>query len=269
MSNYLIQAWNSTLRGCGHDITSTITDGERVWAASNGYVYRLDFENGEERARNDLPGMGAREVQLHLSDDRKILLLGTRGHAWGLDPDSLNTLWELSLPNSGGENMVNVFSFGRTGWAGCHGILYGFDLYSGDYHGCNNLPGMEHEEVRISICSKNDLSGLGRHEVRLKYHPQRGRVFVATYGYGVSLNGWDLSERWRLSLPGSGSSITSLAFGKENIYFANNGYVFCADQSGNLISQNDLPGYGRHEVRLAVSWGAAGEERVFAGIDGY
>ncbi|KAF8315862.1 PLC-like phosphodiesterase [Clavulina sp. PMI_390] len=332
MSNDLITAWQTGLRDSGYDVTSTVADGERIYAASHGFVYLLDFASGQEKARNGLSGMGNREVRIILSHDRQVLLVGTDGFAWGLNASDLSTRWKLSLPGCG-DNMTNLCSAGENGWAGSDGYVYRFDVNTGAYHGRNDLKDMGNHEVRIDMCgggqtlavgtngwvwgldpysldtkwktslpgcgfgvtsvegarsdcyaacngylykldaysgnveSRNDMDGVDKREVRLEYHPDWDRLFVGTNGWGLSMDGGNLRERWRVSLPGSGFSVTSVAAGKDKIYFANNGYVFTIDQDGNVVSRNDLPGLGQFETRLAVSLGS--EERVIAGINGY
>ncbi|KAF8315834.1 hypothetical protein DL93DRAFT_2056795, partial [Clavulina sp. PMI_390] len=251
MSNYLITAWQASLRDSGYEVTSTVADGERVFAASNGYVYLLDFFSGEEKARNDLPEMGKREhheVRMSICSGGDTLFVGINGYAWGIEPYSLNTKWKTSLPGCG-YGTTSVLGTSSACFAACNGYLYKLDAHGG---------GVE---------CRNDMAGVDKREVRMEYHDPTNRLYVGTNGYGLSMNGWDISERWRVSLPGSGYSITSVATGKNHVYFANNGYVFTIDHNGNLVSRNDLPGRGEHETRLAVSLGS--EERVFAGINGF
>ncbi|KAF8316040.1 hypothetical protein DL93DRAFT_2226971 [Clavulina sp. PMI_390] len=67
--------WQTSLPGSGFEVTSTLVSGPNVYAASNGYVYRLDSETGQVMEENPLRGRGNYEVRLAISHDGSVLLV--------------------------------------------------------------------------------------------------------------------------------------------------------------------------------------------------
>lgn len=241
--------WSTSLPNSGSEVVSVLCGVNGAYAGSNGYVYCLDPDNGKIKATNTLPGYGKHETRLGLTTSDSCLLVGINGYALGLNPSTLATKWTASLSGCG-EDITSVVGGDGLGFAACAGYVYRLNASTG------------------TDIARNDLEGTGNHEVRLAMNNTHSVLYAGTNGYGISLNASSLSTVYSKSLPGSGHSITDVAVGDGGVaYFANNGYVFQLDSSGNVTAQNNLPGRGEHETRLARS--GTGATELIVGINGY
>ena len=244
----LYTRWSTSLPGSGYEVVSVLCGAEGVYAGSNGYVYRLDQENGMVQATNDLPGYGKHETRLGITIPNSCLLVGINGYAFGLDPSTLGTRWIKSLPGCG-TDITSVVGGVAVGFAACAGYVYLLNASTGE------------------DLNRNDLEGTGNHEVRLALDNNNSALYVGTNGYGICLRTDNLTTVYSTSLPGSGYTVTDVAAGDGVAYYANNGYVFQLDSSGNVSAQNDLPGRGKYETRLATY--CTGPAELIIGINGY
>ena len=227
--------WSRSLPSTGYQITSVLRTAAGLYAASNGYVYRLDPSTGAILASNGLSGYGNHEINLALSGDGNTLLLGQNGYALGLDPTSLNTNWSTSLPGCSYYD-VSVTADATNAYFGSFGYAYQLNLSNGQILNTNNLPG----------------AGFGA--VRLALSPDGTLVYVGTDGYALGLSTTNLSTTWMTSLPGCGSAITSVEAGDQVVYAASAGIVYrLAEADGTVLQTNGLPDRGSHEVRLSLS----------------
>lgn len=149
-----------------------------VYAGSNGYVYLLDCLKGSVLATNTLSGMGDHEIRLAQPEDGSLLLVGTNGYVLGLDPTSLNTLWQTSLLHCGYE-VVSVLCANGSAFAGCNGYVYRLDQGSGE------------------VLSTNSLVGRGDYEVRLGISLDLSTLFVGINGYALGLDPTNLTTSWQ------------------------------------------------------------------------
>ncbi|KAF7340893.1 Phosphatidylinositol-specific phospholipase C domain-containing protein [Mycena sanguinolenta] len=244
----LVTAWQTSLPSSGYDIVSPVVIQNNVYMASNGYVYRLDFYSGVVIATNGLEGRGHNEVRLAASADGSFLFVGTDGYVLSLNPTTLDTLWQTSLPGCG-YNIVSVLHTGGIVYAGSNGYVYRLDPSNGQVLYTNGLDGLGHNEVRLAMTLANDV------------------LLVGTYGYCVGLSPSNLATLWERSLPGCGYDITSVAGGNGCGYAACAGYVYQLNASnGNVTNQNNLSGTGKSEVRLALRGDGV---HLFVGTNGY
>ncbi|KAF1963064.1 hypothetical protein CC80DRAFT_530924 [Byssothecium circinans] len=245
----LYTQWSTSLPDSGYELVSVLCGVNGVYAGSNGYVYRLDPDNGTVKARNNLPGYGKDETRLGLTISDSCLLVGINGYAFGLDPSTLVTRWTTSLPGCG-EDITSVVGGVGLGFSACAGYLYMLNASTG-------------KEI-----TKDGLKDTGKHEVRLALDKINSRLYAGTNGYGICFNTTYLTKLYSTSLPGSGYTITDVAVGDGGVaYFANNGYVFQLDSSGNVTAQNNLPEREKYETRLATYCTGAAE--LIVGINGY
>ncbi|KAF8316859.1 hypothetical protein DL93DRAFT_2041800, partial [Clavulina sp. PMI_390] len=265
--------WTFSLPDCGHAITSTLLFESNLFAAGNGYVYQLDFLTGQLLAENSLSGLGHYEVRLAVSDTLQ-LIVGTNGFIVGLNATSspLSTIWQTSLPGCGYNTtsvLVGSGDWNNVGYAACNGYVYSFNISTGEIQHQNNLAGMGLQETRLATTPANDnnLSGTYIAEVRLALRQDGGVLFAGTNGFAVGLKASDLTTIYSTTLPDCGYAVTDVVAGNIFTYFACNGYLYNLDELGNVIGHTILPDLGYHETRLAIS--TAGEEHVFAGINGY
>jgi hypothetical protein len=248
MPNDLTTIWQTSLPGCGYNITSIIISGKYVYAASSGYVYQLDPMTGAVLNTNGLSGLGKNEVRMMMSSDGSVLLIGTNGYAVGLNPANLNTIWQTSLPGCG-YNIVSVEAGVGVSYFASNGCVYALNQGSG------------------AVQYTNGLSGMGSHEVRLALSDDLSVLYAGTNGYALGLSSQNLNTQWSTSLPGCGYNVVSLESGEGVGYFASNGYVYRVDEkSGGVLQTNSLSGMGNHEVRLALA--QEGDE-LFVGTNGY
>ncbi|EDR05916.1 uncharacterized protein LACBIDRAFT_329421 [Laccaria bicolor S238N-H82] len=263
----LLTQWQTSLPGSGYEVTTVLANQKAVYAGSNGYVYLLDCLKGSVLATNTLSGMGDHEIRLAQPEDGSLLLVGTNGYVLGLDPTSLNTLWQTSLLHCGYE-VVSVLCANGSAFAGCNGYVYRLDQGSGEVLSTNSLVGRgDYEESTGSVLHQNRLSGTGEDEVRLALDPAAAHLYAGTDGYGIGLRPDNLDTIYSVSLPGSGYSVTDVVAGNQVAFFANNGYVFQLDVAGNVDDKNALAGRGYSETRLAITLNTP--TQIFVGIHGY
>lgn len=174
----LLTQWQTSLPGSGYEVTTVLANQKAVYAGSNGYVYLLDCLKGSVLATNTLSGMGDHEIRLAQPEDGSLLLVGTNGYVLGLDPTSLNTLWQTSLLHCGYE-VVSVLCANGSAFAGCNGYVYRLDQGSGE------------------VLSTNSLVGRGDYEVRLGISLDLSTLFVGINGYALGLDPTNLTTSWQ------------------------------------------------------------------------
>lgn len=169
--------WQASLPGSGHEVVSVVAGDTCAYAGSKGRVYKLAQSDGAVQNQNDLHGRGNAEVRLDVDSALNYLAVGTDGYAIGLDPKSLVTEWQTSLPGSGHE-VVSVL-------AG-DGMIYV----------CSNRYAYELAAETGAVNATNGLSGLGKHEVRLASSGDDLLLWVGTDGYalGLSLEGYPVLD---------------------------------------------------------------------------
>ena len=181
----LVTRWTRSLPESGYNITSVLGIDKAIFAGCNGFIYRLNPENGTVDAHNDLKGYGNHEVRLGVTLSYGTIALGINGYAVGLDPKSLAIRWSNDLPRSG-YGLTNVVGGSGVVYAGCGGYVFRLDESTGHKLNENLLSGTGSKEVRLAI------DGLGTH------------LFVGTNGYGLGLSPDNLATQYSTSLPSSG-----------------------------------------------------------------
>ncbi|KAF8309374.1 PLC-like phosphodiesterase [Clavulina sp. PMI_390] len=242
--------FQTSLPDCGYQLTSTLVSGKNIYAASNGYVYLLDFVTGAVLQQNNLSGRGHKEVRIAISDDGSTLVVGTDGYILGLNSSTLSTNWETSLPKCG-YNLVNVVAAGGggTGYAACNGYVYSYNISNG------------------AIQATNSLSGRGEHETRIALTLASDVLLVGIDGYALGLNPSSLGTNWQTSLPGCGYFVTSVVGGESCCYAGCNGYLYMLNAfSGTITNQNNMEGTGKAECHLVLRQDAG---VLFVGVNGY
>ena len=234
--------WQTSLPGCGYNITSVIEANGALYAGCNGIVYKQDPSNGTVLNTNNLPGMGNHEVRLAADSNR--LYLGTNGYVVALNLSDLSKAWECSLPGCG-YNITSVVANGSSVYAGSNGHIYRLNPGDGSVLNHNSLPGRGNAEVRLALGNNILLAG--------------------TNGYAIGLKTSDVSTIWQTSLPGCGYTIVSVISGSGVMFAGSNGQVYRIDpSSGSVLNQNGLAGMGNNEIRLAVD-----NSFVYVGSNGY
>ena len=245
----LLNLWQTSLPGSSNEVTSVLVNQTGVYyAGSSGCVYLLDCLKGSVLAMNTLSGIGDHEVRLAQPQDGSLLLVGTNGYVLGLNPASLNTSWQTSLPDCG-YDVVSVLCANGSVFAGCNGYVYRLHQGTGE------------------VLSANSLAGRGDHEVRLGISLDFSTFFVGINGYALGMDPTNLTTSWETSLPGCGYGITSIIGGVKVAYAGCNGQVYQLQEStGSVLHQNGLSGAGEDEVRMALDPTAA---HLYVGTNGY
>jgi hypothetical protein len=240
--------WTQNMPGCGHGTTTAVTKGDVIYSACRGQVYATDSLSGALLFENDLPGRGHEEVRMALSVDQTVLFVGTNGYGIALNAADLTTMWQTSLPNCG-SNTVSVCVGATYAYFGSNGYAYALD-------GQGN------------VSFTNGLSSTGHHEVRVALSLDGTIFFAGSNGYLLGMNAQNITGTlWTKSLPDSGHELVSVEAGEAVVYVGSNGYVYRIDQTtGSLLQTNDLPGMGKHEVRLSY---APEVGALYVGINGY
>ncbi len=160
--------WQTSLPKTGDNVISTVVANGYVYAAGQGRVFKLNVDGGEIENTNTLPDRGNHEVILVLSGDERTLYVGTDGYAIALDTTTLETKWQTSLPNTG-DGKVNLLLTDKYLFCGSSGHVYQLD------HNGNTL-------------GHNNLSGRGKHEVKLSLDSSETVLYVGTDGYEIALS---------------------------------------------------------------------------------
>lgn len=240
--------WQVDLPNTGTAITSTLINHTGSYAASNGFVFRLDRSEGNLVATNELSGTGNHEVRLAAPLDESLLVASTHGYVIGMDPTSLHTRWSVDLPGSGYE-VVSVLCAKGGVYVGSNGFVYLLD------------PGNGH------VKATKELSGYGDHEVRLGITLDLSVLLVGINGSALGLNPTSLAISWKTSFPASSSNITSVAGGVNCGYAGCNGRLYRLDEStGKVLNENHLGGTGDNEVQMVLD---AEGVHLYAGTNGY
>ena len=86
------------------------------------------------------------------------LCIGTNGHAAAIDPGTGAELWRSKLGSgflaTGSEDVCVLDDEGRV-FAGCFGGLFCLDAANGDILWKNDLKGLGHNDVTLSIAGKS------------------------------------------------------------------------------------------------------------------
>ena len=243
--------WATSLSGTGSDV-SPLLNKAGVYVGSNGYVKRLDPDDGDVEATNPLSGRGHNEVCLAAPLDSSLLVVGTNGYVLGLDPQSLETKWQTSLPGCG-YGIVNVLCTKRAIYAGCNGYVYCLIYHDGLVAESNGLSGYGSHETRLSLVSGVD----GRDAMLL----------VSINGYTLGLSCEKLLLLWYNDMPGSGHSTTSVIGGQNLAFGACGGRVYqMVWSTGQTLNTNELSGTGSHEVRMMLD---SRKSHLYVGTNGY
>lgn len=244
----LHKIWDN-LPGGASGVTNVFTNQTGVYSAVDGYVYRHDFWTGERLQTGILlHTTGSAEVRLTALLDGSMLIAGTNGYVVGLDPITLASKWTQDLKGSG-YHETSVSCTKDSVYAGCNGLVLRLDPSNG------------HE-----LC-RNELKGYGYHEVRLDLTFSQKILLVGINGYALGLDAIDLKDKWSYDLPGSGYDITTVLGGANVCYAGCKGMVFRLDESSGIkLQDNNLPGAGKGEVRMAMD--ADGSE-LYVGTNGY
>ncbi|TFK37908.1 PLC-like phosphodiesterase [Crucibulum laeve] len=245
----LATLWSVNLPKTGNGVVSVICGAGSVYAACGGIVYRLNPADGWIKGENYLKGRGVHEVRLAMSLTLRTVFVGINGYALGLAFDTLDTQWETSLPRSG-FGITSVASGIGVAYAACNGWIYSIQELSGGVLFTNQL-------------------GAGDGEVRLAIDAEAQNLYAGLNGYAFGFNPTSMQMIYMISLPGSGKSVTDVVAGDKQAYFANNGYVFQLNLSGDITLWNSLPERGEHETRLAVNPTTPNSGQLFIGINGY
>ncbi|KAL7928328.1 hypothetical protein V8C35DRAFT_318484 [Trichoderma chlorosporum] len=253
MADFIKSKWQTSLPDTGYTITSSLINQKGVYAASNGFVHRLDVTNGKVLGSNNLPGTGYNEIRLASPPDASILIAGTAGQVFGLDSETLQTKWgPISLPGCG-YDITSVLCAEAGLYAGCNGHVYLLDIQMG------------------SVKLHNSLEGHGYHEVRLAASNEW--LLVGINGYVLLLNPKDLDIKRKKSLPDCGYDIVSVVLSKDHAYAGSYGRVYQLKLSlpGSSndweVTPNNLSGTGYGEVRLTLN--VEHPDALYVGTNGY
>lgn len=248
--NIIKTDWVDSLPDTGFEIVSVLQHGQYLYAAANGYVMQLSALTGLIEKSNNLPGLSKNEVNLALSQDGSILIVGTHGSVVALDAsDITRQLWINDLKGQD-VGIVHLICGANTVYAGTGGYV-------------NAIPLSEPQNFQT-----NPLKGAGDEEVRLALSPDESQLVVGTKGIVICIdtNNFEGNFAWKNSLSGQGESVVSVMIADGYAYAGTNGHVNqLSMQNGSMQSTNDLKGLDYYEIRLAA---AADGNSIYAGING-
>jgi hypothetical protein len=103
---------------------------------------------------------GSTKVRLSLSGDGTMLAIGTNGSLIGLEPATIETQWQTSLPSCG-DHVVTPLSGDSMIHAGSNGYVYECDALTGKVNATNTPSGLGYNEVRLAADDDNELLWAG------------------------------------------------------------------------------------------------------------
>jgi hypothetical protein len=156
-----------SLPGCGWERVEVADGGDRIYAASQGYLYQLGPGIVEIKAHVHLEG--TRKLLTHLSVYRDasrgdLLVAGTSGEVFcyrshpGTSDPQLEFQWSADLGDSGA---VHVLALDGIVYASNSGCVYGLYYQNGSEMRKEQLPGLGLGEVTIKAYNGYMLMGIG------------------------------------------------------------------------------------------------------------
>jgi hypothetical protein len=248
----LAQLWECGCPGAGNELVNPLCLGGRTYAATNGYVFRIDPANGRVLASNGLSGRGNHETRICGALSGSKLVVGIHGWVLLLDANTLATIWQKPLVGCN-PGVTAVSAWGGLAHGACNGHVYLLDLATG------------------AVPRHNGLPDLGDHYVSLAAPRSGNLLYVGIHGWGVALNPLTLAEVYRVCLPGSGYSDVEAIAGDGCGWFANGGRLFQIADGGaheaTPIDERALPQMEGPPTRIAASFDR-GAGQLVLGMNG-
>lgn len=236
--------WYTKIPNLGGDVSVIVSAGN-IYAGIAGSAFRLDL-SGNITARGGVLA-GAGETRISLSDQGTILFVGVDGYAAAYKTPNMDASWTKKLQN--GDGPTTVLKGGASDvLVGCAGYVWRLD------------------EVTGSVAAVVDVGDrAGYREIHLALNDSRKRLFAGTNGYAFGLDANLLANQYFTSLPSTNYNITDVVAKGETAFFASRGRVFQLDAKGDIIGENDLPGFGNGNISVTLR----GPDRLIVGPDGY
>jgi len=155
-----------SLPKCGYDRVSVADGGDRIYAASQGYLYQIGPGFLELKDQASLPGSGKQMTHLSVfRDDAQgdVLAVGSEGKLYcyrsqpGLNSPKLVSLWSQDLSGSGD---VRVLALDGIIYASNRGYVYGLSSLNGDEMRKEDLVGRGLGEVTLQAYNQYLLMGI-------------------------------------------------------------------------------------------------------------
>lgn len=164
--------------------------------------------------------------------------------------NTLDPAWTDSMAGAG-NGITNSLSIGTNVIATCNGYAFLYDFSSAT------------DSIR------NDLTGLGKAEVRIAYNDISKTAYFGCNGHVQAVLIQNFANCvWKAptNLPNGLNTVTSVvATNLGDVYAGANGYVHKINAEGQVLYSNSMDGTGNYEVRLALS---PDQKTLFAGING-
>ena len=245
--------WSGNLKDTGFSTTSVLTVGNRVFSASNGYLYEFDAQTGEALNRLVLTHSSEDDdgdYETRLTSDGNRVYVGVHGSVFGVNIAHFGLAWTANLPGAD-LNSVDVLAEGGMLLAGSNGSVHRLN------------PDTGHVNASLLLGSKG---GVGDYSMRLAI---TGTTLIAgTHGwvYGVGLPG--LAKSWETSLPKSGYHLVEVLVRNGQVYASSNGYAYQLNAGTGAVQESlrvvDAVGVGDYTTTLA-----ANDQTLFVGTHGY
>jgi hypothetical protein len=254
LSDWSRVAWEASLPSAGYTVVDVLNDNNRLFAASNGYVYELNPSNGQVLHKLLLASIfGTGDYTSSLATNGQLLFIGTHGYVYGLNLSNWSrAAWEASLP-SAGYTLVDVLNSNNRLFAGSNGYVYELNPNSGQVL----------HSLRVT-----DALGVGDYTTRLATNGQMLFVGVHGYVYGVNLSNWS-GAAWTADLTGNRYTNANVVSFNKQLLAGSYGSIYRIDPTNGKIIRSVLVssvvGAGNYETRIATNDGQV----LFVGVHGY
>jgi hypothetical protein len=257
--------WSTKPLGRGDTLlpVSLLTVGDRLFAASHGYLYELDKNTGQELQRVTLGDWwAAGDYPVDLATDGKLIYAGTHAAAYAV---TLQGKWDnrwvwatkQHLGNTGVYQTVRILLEGGRLFAVTNGWAYELRPATGD--------------VMQSI--KFNAAGIEDHAAHLA--SDGGRLYIGSHGAGYALPldaGWGAQPAWRterLSVLYEGDPV-AMMYLDDRLFAGCDGYVYELDLlDGTVRQQWLLTTLLTTALNFDTELATDGGGRLYAGLHGY
>ena len=273
--------WNTGVEDPRSGPISLSTGARCVFVGAGGFVRALERETGEEvwatslfsdswsESTTVVPNATMNSGVVEVLASSSLVLAGSDGHAFGLDPDTGEVLWWSALEGTGHTTLADD---ARLAFVGADGHVIALDKRTGErvwqtgfgvanaivsvtaseggvYAGCaGQAYGLDPE--RGQILWKNSLEGM-KYKSMILASDDRS-VFVGTHGHALALDKRTGETSWATSLPESGYDIVSVLSLGGVLVAGSDGLCFGLDPAdGRVVWDNGLSGLGQLSMTFA------------------
>ena len=247
--------WQTGLPTTFSDVVNPLITQSGIFAGTFGHVVRLESNTGKVLAHNPREGRAWSTPTLAAPLLDTVIVVGIQSHVLGLNPDTLATLWDTTLPNpTSYKTDVSLACSDDSIYATSNGWIHRLALDTGAV-------------VVSKGISTPAVDTWHRSQEHLSLAVEMTNLLYTVNGMVHVIDPETLEVKWSTTVPDSDEVISVLAGASGVGYVASKGRVHrlrLAD--GVLTHHQDLTVTGEKEVRMALDIPSS---RLYIGTNGY